>query len=48
MDIKIDLKEIGCGGCGLDLSGSGQDPVAGFREHGNGPSGSIKGEESLN
>jgi hypothetical protein len=27
---------------GLDLSGSGQGPVAGSCEHGNEPSGSIK------
>jgi hypothetical protein len=33
--------------CGLDASGSGQVPVAGFCEHGNEPSGSIKGEEFL-
>jgi hypothetical protein len=30
--------------CGLDLSGFGQGPVAGSCEHGNEPSGSIKGE----
>jgi len=28
--------------CGPDSSGSGQGPVAGFHEHGNEPSGSIK------
>jgi hypothetical protein len=33
--------------CGLDASGSGQGPVAGSSEHGNEPSGSIKGEEFL-
>jgi hypothetical protein len=37
-NIKIDLREIG-----LDLSGSGYGPVAGFCEHGNEPSGFIKG-----
>jgi hypothetical protein len=29
-------------GCGLDLSGSGQVPVAGFCDHDNELSGSIK------
>jgi hypothetical protein len=29
--------------CGLDSSGSGQGAVAGPYEHGNGPSGSIRG-----
>jgi hypothetical protein len=29
--------------CPLDSSGSGQGPVAGYCEHGNEPSGSIKG-----
>jgi hypothetical protein len=31
------------GKCGLDASGSGWGPMAGFFEHGNEPSGSIKG-----
>jgi hypothetical protein len=31
--------------CGLDSSGSGEGPVAGSCEHGNEPSGSIKGGE---
>jgi hypothetical protein len=35
------------GGCGLDSPGSGQSPVAGSCEHGNGPSGSIQGGEFL-
>jgi hypothetical protein len=33
--------------CGLDASGSGWGPVAGCCEHGNEPSGSIKGGEFL-
>jgi hypothetical protein len=33
--------------CGLDWSGSGQEPVAGSCEHGNEPSGSEKGGEFL-
>jgi hypothetical protein len=33
--------------CGLDASGSGQEPVAGFCQHGNGSLGSIKGREFL-
>jgi len=35
------------GRCGLDASGLGQRPVAGPCEHGNEPSGSIKGGEFL-
>jgi len=35
------------GGCGLDSSGSGQELVAGSCEHGNEPSGSMKGGEFL-
>jgi hypothetical protein len=35
------------GGCGLDLSGSGQGSVAGSCAHGNEPSGSIKDREFL-
>jgi hypothetical protein len=41
-NIKMDLREIGTDGGELDSAGSGQDPVAGFCEHGNEPSGSIK------
>jgi hypothetical protein len=33
--------------CGLNSSGSGQGPVVGYCEHGNGPSGSIKDGEIL-
>jgi hypothetical protein len=33
------------GNCGLDSSGSGQEPVAGSCEYGNEPSGSVKGGE---
>jgi len=33
--------------CGLVASGSGQGPVAGSCEHGNGPLGSVKGEQFL-
>jgi len=33
------------GGCGLDASGSRLEPVTGCCEHGNEPSGSIKGGE---
>jgi hypothetical protein len=33
------------GGCGLDTSGSGLGPVVGPCEHGNEPSGPIKGAE---
>jgi hypothetical protein len=36
------------GSCGLDASGSGQGPVAGFCEHGNEPAGSIKVRKFLN
>jgi hypothetical protein len=35
------------GRCGLDASASGQGPVTGCCEHGNEPSGSIKGGEFL-
>jgi hypothetical protein len=31
--------------CGLESHGSGQGPVLGYCEHGNEPSGSIKGGE---
>jgi len=35
------------GGCGLDSSGSGQGQVASCCEHGNEPSGTIKGREFI-
>jgi hypothetical protein len=35
------------GRCGLDASGSGQEPMAGCCEQGNEPSGSIKGREFI-
>jgi hypothetical protein len=35
------------GRCGQDLSGSGQGLVTGCCEHGNEPSGSVKGGEFL-
>jgi hypothetical protein len=38
-DIKTDLEERVCG---MASCGSGQGPVAGCREHGNEPLGSIK------
>jgi hypothetical protein len=38
--IKIDLREIGCGGCGVDSPGSGYGPLAGCCECGDEPSGS--------
>jgi hypothetical protein len=41
-NIKMDLQEVGCGGHGLDSSGSGKGQVAGTCECGNEPSGSIK------
>jgi hypothetical protein len=34
--------------CGLDSSGSEQGPTVGSCEHGNEPSGSVKGGEFLN
>jgi hypothetical protein len=36
-NIKMNLRKIG-----IDSAGSGYDPLAGFCEHGNEPSGSIK------
>jgi hypothetical protein len=45
VDGKIILEWMGRRG--LDSSGSGQGPVAGCCEHGNEPSGSIKGGEFL-
>jgi hypothetical protein len=41
------LGKWGGGRCGLDSSGSGYVAVAGCCEHGNKPSGSIKGGEFL-
>jgi hypothetical protein len=38
--IKMYLKEIGWGGCGVDSPGSGQGPLAGCCECGDEPSGS--------
>jgi hypothetical protein len=38
--IRMDLREIGLGGCGLDSTVSGQGPVAGCCECGDEPSGS--------
>jgi hypothetical protein len=42
--IRMDLREIGLGGCGLDSTGSGQGPVAGRCECGDEPSGSCATE----
>jgi hypothetical protein len=42
--IRMDLREIGLGGCGLDSTGSGQGPVAGCGECGDEPSGSCATE----
>jgi hypothetical protein len=39
--IRMDLREIGLGECGLDLTVSGQGPVAGCCECGDEPSGSC-------
>jgi hypothetical protein len=44
-NIKMEHKDAGWG-CGLDSSGSEQDPVMRSCEHGNEPSGSIKARES--
>ena len=41
-NIKMNLQEVGCGGCELDRAGSGQRQVAGTCECGNELSGSIK------
>jgi len=43
----MDIKRNRVGYCGLDSSGSGQGPAAGSCQHGNEPSGSIKGKEFL-
>jgi hypothetical protein len=39
--IRMNLREIGLGVCGLDSTGSGQGPVAGCCECGDEPSGSC-------
>jgi hypothetical protein len=39
--IRMNLREFGLGGCGLDSIGSGQGPVAGCCERGDEPSGSC-------
>jgi hypothetical protein len=44
-NIKMDNKEIVLEGGGINSFGSGQGPLAGSCEHGNEPSGSIKGEK---
>ena len=46
-NIKMDLKEVGCGGYGLDLAGLGSGQVRGTCECGNEPLGSIKYGEFL-
>jgi hypothetical protein len=45
--IRMYLREIGLGGCGLDSIGSGQGPVAGFCECGDEPSGSCSTKSVL-
>jgi hypothetical protein len=42
--IRIVLRDIGLGGCGLDSTGSRQGPVAGCGECGDEPSGSCTTE----
>jgi hypothetical protein len=42
--IRMDLREIGLGGCGLDSTGSGQVPVESCGECGDEPSGSCATE----
>jgi hypothetical protein len=42
--IRMDLRETGLGGCGLDSTGSEQGPVAGCGEYGDEPSGSCTTE----
>jgi hypothetical protein len=42
--IRMDLREIGLGVCGLDSTGSGRGPVAGCCECGDEPSGSCATE----
>jgi hypothetical protein len=36
--IRMDFREVGLGGCGLDSTSPGQGPVAGCCECGDGPS----------
>jgi hypothetical protein len=42
--VRMDLREIGLGVCGLDSTGSGQGSVAGCCECGDEPSGSCATE----
>jgi hypothetical protein len=42
--VRMDLREIGLGGCGLDSTGSGQGPVVGCCGCGDEPSGSCATE----
>jgi hypothetical protein len=42
--IRMDLRETGLGGCGMDSTGSGQGPVASCFECGDEPSGSCATE----
>jgi hypothetical protein len=42
--IRMDLREIDLGGCGLDSTGSGQGPMAGCCVCGDEPSGSCATE----
>jgi hypothetical protein len=42
--IRMDIREIGLRGCGLDSTGSGQGPVAGCCECSDEPSGSCATE----
>jgi hypothetical protein len=46
-DIKMDLWEIDCWGCGLDLSVSEQGLVTGYCENSNERLGSTKGTEFI-
>jgi hypothetical protein len=46
-NLGVDGKIGSLGRCGLYLSSSGYGPMAGSCEHGNEPSGSIKGGEFL-
>ena len=46
-NIKMDLQEVGCWGCGLGRAGSGYGQVAGTCECSNEPLGSIKCGEFL-
>jgi hypothetical protein len=42
--VKMDLRKVGLGVCGLDSTGSGQRQVAGCCEYGDEPSGSCATE----